>query len=406
MDCRSRRDLGGLVAVRTVESLASSAMLPFVVLWAHRDAGLGGVAAGALFVAQALGEFAAGAVAGGLADRLGHRRVLLVSTAGMAAGYGLLSIASVPTVAIAFFLLAGVFESAFHPTVKAMVGDLVPDGELTRAFASLRVGANAGRVVGPLLGALAALAALPAIFAVSGALLAGAVVVELLLLPRDLPHATDDDEPEIPPGTLRALRADRGLAALVLGGGLLSISFTWWQADGLVLVRHQTALGTSAYAALFTIAAVVIVAGQLPVSRLVEQLPASHALLAGAVTQGVGLAVLIAAPAGYAVLVVAVVAMATGEMVYSPTVSTVVTRRARPDQRASYQAALSITEDIGTAIGPASGLALARAVSSVGVWACGAALSAVAGVTSASAARSRRAARRVESSDDRVLTAR
>src|SRR5580698_5923219 len=90
------RPLVGLVAVRTLGELGSSAMLPFIVIWAHRDAGLGGAAAGVLFIVQAAGEFGAGLAGGALADRFGHRRLLLVSAAGMALGYGLLAIAKAP----------------------------------------------------------------------------------------------------------------------------------------------------------------------------------------------------------------------------------------------------------------------------------------------------------------------
>jgi MFS family permease len=376
---RNRSVLGGIVTIRTVEALASSAMLPFVVLWAHRYAGLGGIAAGLLFVGQAVGEFGGGVVGGGLADRLGHRRVLLVSTLGMALGYGLLAVANTPWLAVVLFLLAGVFESAFHPTTAAVVGAVTDDDRLEHAFSLVRVGSYAGRIVGPLLGALAALADLPAVFALSGGLLGLALLVELAVLPRTTPAEDEDEEPEIPPGTLRALRTDSRLLALVLGGGLLAVAFTWWESDGLVVVRQQTALGSTAYAALFTVAAAVVVAGQLPLNRLLRGLPAPRLLLGGALVQAGGLAVLTAAGGGYGWLVVAVVLMALGEMAYAPTVSAVVSRRARPHQRASYQAALSITEDIGTAVGPVSGLAVARATTAAGVWVVAAGLSAAAG---------------------------
>ncbi len=376
-----RSVLPGIVAVRTVEALASSAMLPFIVIWAHEHAGLSGVAAGLLFLGQAVGEFGGGLLGGGLADRLGHRRVLLVSTAGMALGYGLLAVASSPAPAIVLFLLAGVFESAFHPTTAALVGATTDEHQLTRAFSLVRVGSYAGRIAGPLLGALAALASLSAVFAVSGALLAVAVLIELVVLPSAVPHVDDgDDEPELPPGTLRALRTDRRLLLLVLGGGLLAISFTWWESDGLVLVRQQTALGSTAYAALFTVAAAIVVVGQLPLNRLVARVAAPRLLLAGALLQAAGLAALAGAHGGYAVLVGAVVLLTIGEMIYGPTVSTVITRRAGPHRQASYQAALSITEDIGTAAGPVSGLAVARVAAAGVTWVVAAALSAAAGV--------------------------
>jgi hypothetical protein len=60
--------------------------------------------------------------------------------------------------------------------------------------------------------------------------------------------------------------------------------------------------------------------------------------------------------------------------------------RAGRHRRASYQAALSITEDIGTAIGPISGLALAAVTSAATLWATAAILSAVAGTGTSLAA--------------------
>lgn len=389
----SRKDsiLGGIVVIRTVEALASSAMLPFIVVWAHRYAGLGGVAAGLLFIGQALGEFSGGVLGGGLADRLGYRRVLLISTVGMAFGYGLLSIAREPIAAIALFLGAGVFESAFHPTTAAIVGSVTEEDRLTHAFSLIRIGSNAGRIVGPLLGAIAVLGHLPAVFALSGGLLLLALLIEVVVVPRSVEYDEDEDEePEIPPGTLHALRTDSRLLALVLGGGLLAIGFAWWESDGLVVIRQQTPLGTTAYAALFTVAAAVVVAGQLPLNRLLRGVAAPRVLLGGALTQAIGLGLLAAADSGYTILVLAVVLMALGEMAYAPTVSAVVTRRAGPHQRASYQAALSITEDIGTAVGPVSGLAIVKATTAAGCWIIAAGLSVAAAALGHTGARTTR----------------
>jgi len=376
----SERPLIGLVAVRTLGELGTSAMLPFVVIWAHRAVGLGGAAAGALFIVQALGEFGAGVASGSLADRLGHRRMLLLSSGGMALAFGLLAVAHAPAPAIALFLLAGVVESAFHPTIGALVGDLFDEQELVHTFGVVRVGANAGRIVGPLIGAAAALVSLSLVFAAAGALLVTALIAGLALIPRDVPGRPDDDsEPEIPPGTVRALRTDRRLAMLVLAGGLLSITFAWWEADGLVLLRQQHPLSTTAYAALFAIAAAAIVLFQIPISRRTARTPAGRTMLAGAVVQGAGLGALAFARHGYPILIIAVLLTAAGEMLYAPTASAYVTTRAGRNRRASYQAALSITEDMGTAIGPISGLALGTATSAISVWATGAVLSIVAG---------------------------
>lgn len=185
------------------------------------------------------------------------------------------------------------------------------------------------------------------------------------------------DEPEIPPGTFRALRTDRRLALLVLAGGTLSIAFTWWEADGLVLLRQHQMISTDAYAALFTIAALSVILFQLPVNRMVRERSTSGALSAGIAIQAIGLATLLLANHGYGFLVVAVVFMAGGQMAYGPTLQTYVTRRAGPHRRA--------TQDIGTALGPVTGLALGGALDTQAVWTLGIALCCLSGLASRAA---------------------
>jgi MFS transporter, FSR family, fosmidomycin resistance protein len=360
----------GLVAVRTLGAFADSAMLPFIVLWARHDVGLSGAIAGLLFLAQAVGELFGGLAGGMLADRLGHRRVLLVATAGMAAGYGSLFAIDEPALAIGAFFVAGLFESAFHPTIAALVADLRSGPELHRAYGTVRVGANVGNIGGPLLGAAAVMVSLATVFAVVGALLVATVAVIAFTIPpdRDLVETPGDYEPDVQPSSLRTLLRDRRLALLVLSGGVLAITFTWFEADGLVLLRQQHSLGTSAYAALFAVAAAATVAFQLPSTRLARRWTPRKLLFIGAIVQGAGLLALAGAGIGYVLLIGAVLLMALGQMLYAPTVSAFTSRLAAPGHIATYQAALSTTEDIGTAIGPTTGLALGGLGGSGLIW--------------------------------------
>ena len=350
-------------------------MLPFVLLWAHQQAHLDGTAAGLVFLAQAAGEFGAGLVIGSFADRLGRRRVLIGSTLGMAVGYGLLAVADAPVPAVGLFLVAGVFESAFHPVIGAMVGDLVPEQQLRSAFGWIRIAANTGRVVGPLLGSLLILLALPAVFIAAGGLLAIAAAVLAVVLPRDVAVQAEDDEPEVPPGTLQALLTDPALAMLVLAAGLLAIAFTWFEADGLVILRRQTEVSSGTFGVLFAVAAVTVIVGQVPLSRWSAAAGVRTLVLAGGAIQAAGLAMLILAPLGYPVLVASVVTTAIGESLTAPAIAEVVTLRAGARRRASYLAALSISQDLGSAVGPLSGLALVQAAGPAAAWAVGAVLS-------------------------------
>jgi MFS family permease len=383
------------VTVRALGAFADSAMLPFIVLWARHDVRLSGTIAGLLFLAQAIGELAGGLAGGVLADRLGHRRVLLIATLGMAAGYGSLFAIRQPAVALAAFFVAGLFESAFHPTIAALVADLRSGPDLHRAYGTVRVGANVGNIGGPLLGAAAVTASLPTVFAVVAALLVAALVVIAVTVPpdRDLVEtpgdceADVDSEPGVQPSSLPTLLRDRRLASLVLSGGLLAITSTWLEADGLVLLRQQRPLSTTAYAALFAIAASATVAFQLPSTRLAHRWTPGRLLFMGAVAQGVGLLALAGASISYVVLVAAALLMALGQMLYAPTVSTFTSRLAATGRTATYQAALSTTEDIGTAIGPTTGLSLGGLGHPRLIWFLTGPLCLLAGLGSAEASR-------------------
>nr|WP_272919907.1 MFS transporter [Streptomyces sp. SID4948] len=370
-------------------ALADGAMLPFVIVWARQVGGLSGTTAGLLFLAQAVGELAGGLLGGLLADRFGHRRTLLVSTVGMALGYGSLFAVHHALFAVAAFLVAGLFESAFHPTIAALIGDLEHD-DLHQAFSQARVAANVGRVAGPLIGAAAVTISLSAVFAASGGMLVAASAAVVLTIPGTL------TAPENPPAEAelsavpvapRAVLRDQRLGLLIAGGGLLSITFTWWEADGLVLLRRQHPLSGGAYAALFAIAAAASIVFQIPASRWARRQNTGRLLWLGAGAQCVGLLALAAGGYGYPVLVGAVLAIAAGQMLYSPTVSTFVTRHATPGRRATYQAALSTTEDIGSAVGPTTGLALGTLASPSLIWLLAAPVCLAAGAVSARAVR-------------------
>jgi predicted MFS family arabinose efflux permease len=118
---------------------------------------------------------------------------------------------------------------------------------------------------------------------------------------------------------------------------------------------------------------------------LARRYSTSRLLLAGAVIQGLGLGILAAAGAGYPVMIIAVLAVSLGQMLYSPAVSTFVSRNAAPGRRATYQAAISTTEDIGTALGPVTGLALGAVGPPSLVWLLALPATLTAGIASAHA---------------------
>lgn len=385
-----RRAVRGIAAGFGISAVGFGALAPFLVLWGHGEAGLSGSAAGLLFVAQALGEIVGGLGGGLLADRLGGRQVLLVSTLGMAAGYGALAFVSAPAVAIGVIFVAGLFEAAYHPTALALVGDLTAEAERAGAYGMVRAAGNLGTIIGPLAGAaIVGGASVSDVFLLTGALLAVSGIVAFATLPRRGSRVSLDEEAEeieaALPGFM-AIAHDRRLGLLVAGGALLAITIAWWEADGLAILQTQRPFGTGTFSIMLALLAGLTVIFQVPVTRATDRLPTGKLLAAGAALQAVGLAALAAASVGLSVVVMAVVLIAFGQMIYSPNLNALVSVIAPRGRGATYQAAVSTTYDIGMAVGPASGLALSAGIGARLLWVLALPMGLLAGAATAGAA--------------------
>ena len=132
-----------------VAGLADGVLMPFFALWAQQDAGIPTEYIGLLLGCYAGGELLATPFVGGIADRVGRRPVLLVSTAGVGLGFLLLYLTRGAFAAAIALIVIGVFESVLHPTAATAITDVVPAETLRKHFSLTRVMSNAGRPSAP-----------------------------------------------------------------------------------------------------------------------------------------------------------------------------------------------------------------------------------------------------------------
>jgi MFS family permease len=126
-------------------------VLPFYA----REFGASGTALGLLFTAYALGQFACAPLWGRLSDRIGRRRVMLVTIAGTA--LSLLGLGLAPSLAWLFAArLAGGAFAANVSLASAYVADATSEGERTRWMGLLGACFGVGFVLGPAIGGVLA----------------------------------------------------------------------------------------------------------------------------------------------------------------------------------------------------------------------------------------------------------
>jgi len=368
-------------------AVADGILMPFFALWAHKDAGIAIEYIGLLLGCYAGGELLATPFVGGIADRVGRRPVLLVSTCGVGFGFLLLYLVHGALAAAAALIIIGVFESVLHPTASTVIADVVPAETRREHFAARRVMSNAGSMAGPALGALLALHSLGLVFLGAGiTILVGAVVVAIFLVetrpPAAAPGEEDDDESLL---ALTAVFRDSRLAGLIVPVALMEIAASWITAITPLYADAGGTLTASGIGLLFTYAGALGVLLQMPITQASARMGGFSIVLCSGAVQAVAFACLFVS-AGLPWLVAAVTLLALAQMLAGPLVQTIITELAPRTGQATYQAAFGVVNDLKDAAGPAIGTWLYALAAGL-PWASGAVISLGAALGLAIAAR-------------------
>jgi MFS transporter, DHA1 family, tetracycline resistance protein len=354
-----------------VASVADGTLMPFFPLWARNDAHIPVEYIGLLLGCYAGGELLATPFIGGIADRVGRRPVLLVSTTGIGTGFLLLYVAS-GAIAIALSLVCiGIFESVQHPTAATVITDVVAADQRRDHFAMTRVMSNAGRIVGPALGGVLALWSLHLVFfGAAATILTGAAAVAVLLPEtwRGKTEGAGDDDDESFTALGAALR-DRRLAGLLLSISVLEIAVSWIEAVTPLYATAAGAITPTGIGMLFAYAGVIGVIFQLPVTQASGRISGFTTVLWSGAMQALAFVFLLPAPA-LPLLVAAITFASFARMLSGPLVQAIVSELAPANAQATYQAAFSIVFDAKDAAGPAIGTWL-YAISTALPWGTG-----------------------------------
>lgn len=369
-----------------VASVADGTLMPFFPLWARNDAGIPVEYIGLLLGCYAGGELLATPFVGGIADRVGRRPVLLVSTIGIGTGFLLLFFVS-GAIAIALSLICiGIFESVLHPTAATVITDVVAQDHRRDHFAMTRVMSNAGRIIGPALGGVLALWSLHLVFfGAAMTILVGAAAVAALL--PETWHGNFDGEGD-DDGSLTALGAafrDRRLAGLLLSISALEIVVSWIEAITPLYATAAGALNPTGIGMLFAYAGVLGVIFQLPVTQASRRMSGFATVVWSGALQTFAFVFLLPSPA-LPLLIAAITFASFARMLSGPLTQAIVSELAPRNAQATYQAAFSVVFDLKDAAGPAIGTWL-YATSTALPWGTGIVASAAAALALATAAR-------------------
>lgn len=352
-----------LVTGTLINSAGGALVFPFIALYIGRHFGTTEAETGLFFTFYAVASLFSGAAGGALSDRLGRKGVMVVGLLA-AIVFSLMMAFSVSLIALIIaILINGLIAPSFGPAANAMVADLLPEERLQRGYGLMRVAANLGVVIGPMLGGL--LVDTPNGFMwlfLGDAITSGFfAVIIALLLPETKPTITDHESA----GTnwRSALNIFEGYGRVVRDTPFLLFSLTFLASTivysqmntNLVLyLEKEFSVPASQYSYLIALNAGMVVLLQFPITTYIERFSNIAMLALGALCYGIGFGMFgFVGEMWWLALGMAVLTM--GEMIIVPVAQAVVAETAPENMRGRYMGFYGLVWGVSFGIGPLAG---------------------------------------------------
>lgn len=337
---------------------------------------------------------AVGTLAGGVAaDRIGRRPTLLAAHVGAVALLVSLAFAQGFWVIAPLTFLFGVVAESARPAFQALMVDVVPERDRLRAFTLNYWAVNVGFAVAAMLAGLVASADPKLIFLLDAAS-ALAPLLFILLKVREPQRARPAAAPHAPVerAGLAAVLRDRVFLGFVALNVLISFVFMQ-HLSTLPIAMTGDGISAQQYGLVIALNGVLIVGGQLFIPKLIRSYDRSKVLAAASLIIGFGFA--LTAFADTAVFyAVTVLVWTVGEMLNSPSNSTLIAALSPAAMRGRYQGVMSLSWSVAGFAAPVLGGYVQQHLGDEVLWlGCGAiAVVAALGQLWSGPARERRAA--------------
>ncbi len=372
-----------------VRLFGASMVYPYLSLYFKNVTGIGYAEIGALILLVSVFPLTVSPFGGMIADRVGRRRVFLLSLGGEAASVFLIA-ASMAGSSIVGVLaggaLAGVCGSIAGPAISAYVADLAPQlSERTMAYTWVRIGFNAGFTVGVALGgSLIGFLGFPNTGILAAGILAAATLFLLATLepsPYDVVMAHGDTAAVAAatskPGSIRdsfkVLGKDRKFLVLCLGGLFTSLVYGHWSTtfplfSNTVLLVPYGMLGIA-----LALNGAIVVFGQNPMTRLMRGRMHTFSAVVAILLMGLAFIALggisLVGGAAVAAVFTFVVILTLGENFGAIPSMTLPSNVAPATELGSYNGVFNLVGGIGSSLSPLiGGLVLAGVSNSLLVW--------------------------------------
>jgi DHA1 family tetracycline resistance protein-like MFS transporter len=332
-----------ILGITFIDILGFSILIPLMPYFV-KHFGAPDIVVGLLFAVFALCQFVGGPFWGNVSDRIGRKRVLIVSQIGATIGWTMLAFS--PTIAWVFVarIIEG-FSGGNISVTQAYVSDLVEPAKRGRAFGYIGAAFSAGLVFGPLAGGyLVAKYGFSMPFLLAAGLQVVTLIVTVLVLPESREAKADEKPATL--GDIKMSLLDPRVSPIMWQKLIFSLGLYGWFSVFTLVLQAQFGFDASASSYFFCAFGLTSVIFQIGVvGRLTDALGDRVTSNIGFVVLLVGFAIV---PFAHAVpLAIAMVAFfSLGLSLVNATIPSLLSANAPDNMRGTILGAASSLESV------------------------------------------------------------
>jgi MFS family permease len=264
----------------------------------------------------------------------------------------------------------GLLQDVGGPAQSALVADVLPAHRQTEGFSIWRVVVNISAGIGPVIGAFLAQNNFLLLFIADAILSFITAIVVFVFLPETRPQPKEGEKPQTLVQTAigyRKVLGDRIFMAFIVLSMLGVIVYAQMNTSMPVFLRDVHGLPPTAYGSLLFVNALMVVAFQFTITRMLKGYSPLLLLAVGSVLLGIGFG-MFGFFGGLVYFTLAMAIITIGEMVVAPTGQALAARLAPEDMRGRYMAMFSFSWAFPFAIGPLAAGLITDNISFYWVW--------------------------------------
>lgn len=348
-----------LAGARLIDNIGRTLIFPFFALYVTQKFSVGMTEAGVLIAVFSLSGFVGNMLGGGLTDRFGRRRMILIGL--VVSALSSISMGLVNSLS-AFFALAvfvGILSDIAGPAQAAMVADLLPERQRSEGFGLLRVAGNLAWIIGPTIGGFLATRSFLLLFILDAILSLITAVIVYRSIPETMPSHPESDTPENLGRTFKGymhVLADRGYLGFLAIVIIMNLVYVQLYSTFSVYLRDVHGIGPQGYGLLMTLNATLVVVAQFWTTRRVKNRPPMVMMALGSAFYAAGFT-LFGLVSTYGLFIGGMMLVTIGEMIVMPVSQSLAAWFAPETMRGRYMAVFGLAWALPSAIGPwAAGL--------------------------------------------------